>query len=89
MILFLLDEFDILTTASSVGRALASKGWTKKTIRRIAKGRNADLQEAYLYNNRDIHSWQCVFVDESGCDKRVGLQLERERKLRKCYDPHI
>jgi transposase len=74
MILFLLDEFDILTTASSVGRALASKGWTKKTIRRIAKGRNADLRDAYLYNNRDIHSWQCVFVDESGCDKRVGFR---------------
>jgi hypothetical protein len=32
-------------TASSIGRALKSRGWTKKTIRRIAKARNADLRD--------------------------------------------
>jgi hypothetical protein len=30
MILFLLDEFDVLVTASSIGRTLRSRGWTKK-----------------------------------------------------------
>ena len=74
MILFLLDEFDVLVTASSIGRSLASKGWTKKKIRRIAKERNADLRDAYLHNTTDIHSWQFVFVDESGCNKRVGFR---------------
>lgn len=42
-----LDEFDTHVTASSIGRALKSSGWTKKTIRRIAKGRNLDLRDMY------------------------------------------
>jgi hypothetical protein len=37
MIVFLWDEFEVLVTASSIGRALAFKGWTKKTIRRVAQ----------------------------------------------------
>jgi hypothetical protein len=37
MVLFVLDEFNTHVTASSIGRALKSRGWTKKTIRRIAK----------------------------------------------------
>ena len=74
MVLFLLDEFKTLVTPFSLGRALASIGWTKKTIRRIAKGRNADLRDLYLYNTSHIRSWQYVFVDESGCDKRIGFR---------------
>ncbi len=38
MILFLLDEFDVLVTQFSIGRALASVGWSKKTARRVATG---------------------------------------------------
>ena len=74
MVLFLLDEFKTLVTPFSIGRALASIGWTKKTIRRIAKGRNADLRDLYLYNTSHIRSRQYVFVDESGCDKRIGFR---------------
>jgi hypothetical protein len=43
MILFLLDEFDVLVTVSSIGRALRSRSWTKKQIRRIVNELNADL----------------------------------------------
>jgi hypothetical protein len=43
MALFLFDEFKTHVTPFSIGRALASIGWTKKTIRRIANRRNADL----------------------------------------------
>jgi hypothetical protein len=74
IVLFLLDEFKTLVTPFSIGRALASISWTKKTIRRIAKRRNADLRDLYLYNTSHIHSWQYVFVDESGCDKRIGFR---------------
>jgi hypothetical protein len=35
MVLFVLDEFNTHITASSIGRALKSRGWTKKTIRRM------------------------------------------------------
>jgi transposase len=74
MVLFLWDEFEVLVTVSSIGRALASIGWTKKTIRRIAKGRNADLRDLYLYNTSGFYSYHYVFVDESGCDKRIGFR---------------
>jgi hypothetical protein len=35
MVVFLYDEFGILVTVSSISRALASVGWTKKTIRHV------------------------------------------------------
>jgi transposase len=74
MVNFLQEEFGVLVTTSSVGRALASIGWTKKTIRRVAKGRNADLRDLYLHNISDFSPQHFVFVDESGCDKRVGFK---------------
>jgi len=74
MILFLLDEFDVLVTASCVGRALRSMGWTKKQIRRIANGRSADLRDYYLYQISALSPEHFVFVDESGCDKRIGFR---------------
>jgi hypothetical protein len=45
MVLWLWEEFRLLITISSVDRALASIGWTKKTMRRIAKQRNTDLRD--------------------------------------------
>jgi transposase len=74
MVLFLLDEFNIQVSTFSIGRALRSIGWTKKTIRRVAKGRNADLRDLYLHNTADFRSYHYVFVDESGCDKRIGFR---------------
>jgi len=56
-------------TTSSVGRALASMGWTKKKIRRVPKGRKADLRDLYLHN---ISEFSPSTVDESSCDRRVG-----------------
>jgi transposase len=74
MVNFLQKEFGVRVTTSSIGRALVSIGWTKKTIRRVAKGRNADLRDMYLYNISDFSPEHFVFVDESGCDRRVGLR---------------
>ncbi len=76
MVLFVLDKFNTHVTASSIGRALKSRGWTKKTIRRIAKGRNADLRDLYQHNLSDsvFRSYHFVFVDESGSDKRGGYR---------------
>lgn len=59
-------------TTSSIGRALASIGWTKKKIRRVAKGQNADLRDSYLYNISKFFPKHFVFVNESGCDRRAG-----------------
>lgn len=74
MVLFLYDEFDILVNISAVSRALASAGWTKKATRQVAKGRNADLRDYYLHNLSDFKSYHLVYVDESGCDKRIGFR---------------
>jgi hypothetical protein len=74
MALFLLDEFDIEVSTQSIGRILRSKRWTKKKIRRIAKGRNADLRDFYHHNMEGYRSDQLVFVDESGCDKQIGFR---------------
>jgi transposase len=74
MVDFLRDEFEVHVTTSSIGRALASRGWTKKTIGRVAKARNADLRNLYLHNTSDFRSYHYVFVDESSCDRRIGFR---------------
>lgn len=74
MVVFLYDEFDVLVNVSAVSRALKSIGWTKKASRQIAKERNADLRDYYLHNLCAYRSYHLVYVDESGCDKRIGFR---------------
>ena len=74
MAVFLWDEFLVLVTTSSIRRALIAEGWSKKTARRQAREQNADLRECYLHNISDFRSYHLVYVDESGCDKRVGFR---------------
>lgn len=73
MAVFLFDEFDVLMNTSAISRALASIGWTKKAARQVAKERNADLRDFYLYNLSAFRLYH-VYVDESGCDKRIGFR---------------
>ncbi|ODM18131.1 hypothetical protein SI65_06002 [Aspergillus cristatus] len=74
MAVFLWDEFQTLVTTSSIRRALVAEGWSKKTARQQARERNVDLREFYLHNLSDFQSYHLVYVDESGCDKRVGFR---------------
>jgi hypothetical protein len=74
MAVFIWDEFRILATTSNIRRALAFKGWSKKKSRRIAKEQNAELRELYLHNLSEFDSYQLVYVNESGCDKRIGFR---------------
>ena len=74
MELFLWDEFEVSVSTFSIQRALKSIEWTKKIIRRVVEGRNTDLRDFYLYNISDFRSWQFIFVDESGCDKRIRFR---------------
>jgi transposase len=71
MVDFVWNHFRVQVTASSIRRALDSRGWSKKKIGCVAKARNADLRDLYSHNTSHIRSWQYVFVDESGCDKRI------------------
>jgi transposase len=54
MVDFLRIHFQVNVTTSSIRRALASRGWTKKTIGRVAKARNADLRDLYLHNTSEF-----------------------------------
>jgi len=67
---FLQKEFEVPVTTSSIGRALALIAWTKKKIRRVAKGRNGDLRDLYLYSISKFSPEHFVFVDESSYDSR-------------------
>ena len=74
MVVFLWDEFRVLVTIYSIGRALASIGWTKKAARRIAREQNAELRDYYLHSISSFRSFHLVYVDESGCDKQAGFR---------------
>ena len=74
MVVFLWDEFGVLLTVSTISRTLKSIKWSKKQCRLVAKGRNADLRDYYLRNLSSYSSYQLVYVDESGCDKRIGFR---------------
>ena len=69
---FLWDEFNILPSSTSIQRALSQAGWTKKTARQRAKEQNPRLRDFYQHKLSEFRSYHLVFVDESGCDKRVG-----------------
>lgn len=74
MVVFLWDEFNILVTMHSIGRAPKGVGWFKKAARRVAQERNADLRDIYLHNLSEFRSYHLVYIDESGCDRRVGFR---------------
>jgi tricorn protease-like protein len=74
MAVFLWDEFEVQVTTSTISRALKSIGWSKKVARRVAADRSADLRDLYLYDLSSFEPYHVVYVDESGCDKRVGYR---------------
>ena len=74
MVIFLHDEFDVLVTTPSISRALASAGWSKKAARRVAKERNADLRDFYLYNLLAFRLYHLVYINESECDNQIRFK---------------
>lgn len=74
MAAFLQDEFDVCVANSTISRALAAKGWSKKTTQNQAKERNADLRDYYLHNLSGFKLYYLVYIDESGCDKWIGYR---------------
>lgn len=74
MAVFLWDEFEVHVSTFSISRTLKDIGWSKKAARQIAQEQNADLRDFYLYNLTQFQSSHLVFIDESGCDKRIGFR---------------
>jgi hypothetical protein len=71
---FLYHKFGQRISERSIGRTLWSIGWTRKTIYRIAQQRDTDLRDFYLHRISKYESYQLIFVDESGCDRRAGYR---------------
>ena len=74
MVTYIRTHCDVDVDPSTVSRARADAGWTKKVKRRVARLRNADLRDYYRYQILENSSYHIVFVDESGCDERVGTR---------------
>jgi hypothetical protein len=51
-----------------------SIGWSRKQTRRVAQERNADLRDFHHRRLSEFSSYHLDYVDESGCDKRVGIR---------------
>ncbi len=81
MVIFLWDEFEAYVTKPTISRTLRSVGWSKKIARRVAKEQNADLRDFYLYNLSAFCWYHLVYVDESGCDKRIGFRRTGQSPL--------
>lgn len=69
---FLRDRFDVEVSLSSINRLLKSAGWTRKGTHRVARQRNTELRNLYLYKISKHKSYQMIFIDESGADRRTG-----------------
>ena len=74
LVVRLWDDFDRLVSISTVSRALQAMKWSKKKARRVAAQRNPDLRDMYIYNLSELASYHLVYIDESGCDQRVGYR---------------
>ena len=74
MAIFLFDEFNVLPSISSIKRALYRAGWSKKKAQQRASEQNPQLRDFYHHKLSNFRSSHLVFVDESGCDKRVGYR---------------
>ena len=74
MQIFLAEEFGVFASVSAISRTLARMRWTNKITRRVARERNQDLRDFYMYRVSQFRSWQLVFIDESSCDKLAGVR---------------
>ncbi len=75
--IFLYDEFETVVTTSTISRALALAGWSKKAARRVAKERNADLRDFYLYNLSEFRLYYLVYINKSRYDNRIRFRRTR------------
>lgn len=73
MAIFLGDEFDVEAMKSSTSRAFASKGWSNNTARKRLESITL-ICVMHTFTSSDLRSYRLVYVDESGCDERIGFR---------------
>lgn len=68
------EEFGGIASERSIGRALQAIDWTRKRMYRTAQQRDPDLRTKFLYDIAEYPSDHLIFIDESGCDRRIGYR---------------
>jgi len=71
---FLHEDLDVEVSNFTISRTLKAEGWSKKTIQRKAKEQNSDLRDKYSHDLTSFASYQLVYIDGSGCDRRGGFR---------------
>ncbi|KAI6747679.1 hypothetical protein HG531_008221 [Fusarium graminearum] len=74
MVTFLHDEFEDDVSLSTISRSLKDARWTRKNCHPVAQQRNPELRDLYLYKLSKYKSYQMIFIDESGADRRIGYR---------------
>jgi transposase len=64
MALYLWNEFEVAVSTSAVDKPLKPISWCKKTCRRVAQDRNANLRDCYMYQLSPFRSYQLVYVND-------------------------
>lgn len=71
---WLLDNFDLFVSQSTISRALKGVKWRKKTNGLVATQRDHLVRADWIVRIQEYRADQFVFIDESGVDKRDGLR---------------
>jgi len=74
LVLFFWDEFHVWVTNSSLKRALASVGWSKKSLDKEQRSKMLIYEISICIIYQNPNSYHLIYVDESRCDNRVGFR---------------
>jgi len=69
---FLFDEFDMLTSPSTIRRVLQTARWSRKAISKRAAERSGPLRTTWQGRQKEWFADQLVFLDESAANERTG-----------------
>ena len=70
MVSFLRDQFRVDVSLSSITRLLQREGWSRKSSSRVGEQQDPILRDLYMYKLSDCKSFQIIYVDESGQNRR-------------------
>ena len=68
------DEFEAVASTDAISSVLRKNKWTKKTARKVAQERCPELRSACRNQLSEFFSFQKVFVDESGTDRKAAFR---------------
>lgn len=71
---WLLENFDLFISQSTISRALKDIKWRSKKNGLVATQRDHLVRGNWIVRTREYRANQFVFIDESDVDKRDGLQ---------------